>query len=82
MTKDISNLEIVKKITHLMDADESMIEFVKDRPGHDRRYAIDWQKIRDELGWKPEHDFDTCLGKTIEWYKENQGWWKRVKNSI
>src|SRR3989339_1199240 len=76
LTSDISNLEIVKKIAGLMGKTESTIEFVKDRPGHDRRYAIDWTKIQKELGWKAQHDFDTWLGQTIEWYKSHESWWK------
>ena len=56
------------------------VEFVKDRPGHDRRYAVDWSKIKNKLGWKPEHDFKDWLKKTVEWYKNNQAWWKKVKS--
>ncbi|HMS22521.1 MAG TPA: dTDP-glucose 4,6-dehydratase [Candidatus Levybacteria bacterium] len=81
MTQDISNLEIVKKIIILLGKDESMIEFVKDRPGHDRRYAIDWSKINRELGWHPAYDFETWLEKTVDWYRENREWWKRLKNA-
>ncbi|MCR4264114.1 MAG: dTDP-glucose 4,6-dehydratase [Candidatus Roizmanbacteria bacterium] len=80
LTHDINNLEVVKKIIHLMGKDESLIEFVKDRPGHDRRCAIDWSKIKNELGWEPQHDFDTWLIKTIKWYTEHEEWWKRVKS--
>ena len=57
-----------------------MIEFVKDRPGHDRRYAVDWSKIKNELNWEPQHDFDTWLAKTVDWYKEHEDWWKNVKS--
>jgi len=78
--KEINNLEVAKKILAILDEDESMIEFVKDRPGHDRRYAIDFSKIHQELGWEPMHDFDTWLVKTVEWYKENTKWWTDVKN--
>jgi dTDP-glucose 4,6-dehydratase len=80
LTDDISNLEVIKKIIKLMGKDESMIEFIKDRPGHDRRYAIDWSKIKNELGWQPQYDFDTALKITIDWYIKNQDWWKRIKN--
>lgn len=80
MTQDIPNIEIVKKIIKLMGKDESVIEFVKDRPGHDRQYAIDWAKIRKEFGWQPLHDFDTYLEKTIEWYKTHEAWWRHVKS--
>lgn len=77
LTQDISNLSVVKKILSFMGKDESWIEYVEDRPGHDRRYAIDWSKIKKELGWSPQHDFDTALKKTIEWYKNNQAWWRK-----
>lgn len=80
MTDDISNLEIIEKILKIMGKDESFVEHVKDRPGHDRRYAVDWSKIKNELGWKPLHDFDEWLGKTVQWYKENEKWWKDVKS--
>lgn len=80
LTNDISNLEVIKKILKIMGKDENVIEFVKDRPGHDRRYAIDWSKINKELGWKPEHNFDEYLEMTIKWYKENQNWWKKIKS--
>ncbi|MFI5265356.1 MAG: dTDP-glucose 4,6-dehydratase [Candidatus Levyibacteriota bacterium] len=80
LTQDVSNLEIVKKLLVLLGKGEGMIEYVKDRPGHDRRYAVDWSKINHELGWKPAYDFDTWLDKTVTWYKENRDWWKRLKN--
>jgi dTDP-glucose 4,6-dehydratase len=82
LTKDISNLEVAHMILEKMGKDASFIEFVKDRPGHDRRYAIDWSKIHRELGWKPQHDFQTYLTKTIEWYKTHQSWWQRVKSGV
>jgi dTDP-glucose 4,6-dehydratase len=78
-TQDISNLEVIKKILKIMGKDESFIEYTKDRLGHDRRYAVDWSKIQNELGWKPLHDFDEWLEKTVQWYKENENWWKDVK---
>ena len=80
MTEGISNLEVVKRILHLMDKDESYIEFVKDRPGNDRKYDIDWMKINLELGWKPLNSFDEWLKKTIDWYVENRSWWEKLKN--
>ena len=81
MSDDINNLEIAKKIAGLLGKDENVIEFVKDRPGHDRRYAVDWSKINKELGWEPKHDFDSWLSKTVDWYKENQSWWRPLKKS-
>ncbi len=78
-TEDISNLEVIHKILDLMNESEDKIEYVTDRPGHDRRYAIDWSKTKQELGWEPQHDFYSALAKTIEWYKQNQDWWKLLK---
>ncbi len=80
LTKDMNNLAVVKKIITLMGADESAVEFVKDRPGHDRRYALDWSKAKNKLGWSPLHDFDTWLARTILWYKANQKWWRDIKS--
>lgn len=80
LTEDIPNIEVAKKIIHLLGKSEDDIEFVQDRPGHDRRYAVDWSKIKNELSWEPQHDFDTWLEKTVEWYKGNESWWKRVRD--
>jgi dTDP-glucose 4,6-dehydratase len=74
------NIEITKKILELLGKGEEMIEYVKDRPGHDRRYAIDFSKIKAELGWGPKTDFNRGMKKTVEWYKNNEDWWKRIKN--
>ena len=79
VAEDISNVDVVKKILKLMGKDETSIEFVKDRLGHDRRYAIDWTKIHTELGWEPKYGFDSWLEKTVIWYQENKEWWKRIK---
>jgi len=80
LTKDIPNIEVVRKILKIMEKDESYIEYVKDRPGHDRRYAIDWSKINRELSWKPEADFDTGLKLTVDWYLKNKDWWRKIKS--
>jgi dTDP-glucose 4,6-dehydratase len=80
LTRDISNLEVIKLILAAMGKDESSIEFVNDRPGHDRRYAMDWTKIHNELGWSPARNFEEWLTKTIDWYKEHESWWKRIKS--
>jgi len=80
LTEDIPNIEVVRKILKIMGKDESYIEYVKDRPGHDRRYAIDWSKINRGLSWKPEVDFDTGLKLTVDWYLKNQDWWKKIKS--
>lgn len=79
-TKDISNSEVIKKIIELMGTDDSVIEYVKDRPGHDRRYAIDWSTIHTELGWTPKHTFEEALKETINWFTENKSWWQRIKS--
>lgn len=75
-----TNLEVVKTILKQLGKPESLIHFVKDRPGHDLRYAMDPTKIETELGWKPEYDFDTGIRKTIEWYLENKDWWQHILN--
>lgn len=80
LTQEISNLEVVKKILHIMGKNVSEIELVKDRLGHDRKYAIDWSKIKNELGWQPQADFETYLKSTVEWYKDHTDWWKHVKS--
>jgi len=79
LTYDINNLEIIRMILKLLKKDDSSIEFVKDRPGHDRRYAVDWRKIKKDLGWKPQFDFGTWLVKTVVWYQKNERWWRPLK---
>ena len=73
---ELDNLTLVKKILELMKKDESLIEFVEDRPGHDIRYSLDSSKIRRELSWKPRHSLEDSLNKTVEWYLRNEWWWK------
>jgi dTDP-glucose 4,6-dehydratase len=72
------NIEIVKLILQNLGKPESLIAYVKDRPGHDRRYAIDSGKIQRELGWQPSYTFEHGIAETIRWYVENQQWWKRI----
>ena len=73
-----TNLEVVKTILKALDKPESLIKFVTDRPGHDRRYAIDPTKLETELGWKPKYNFDTGIQQTIQWYLDNEDWWKHI----
>lgn len=73
-----SNIDIVKIILKLLGKSEDLITFVEDRKGHDMRYAIDPTKIYNDLGWGPETDFETGIKKTIEWYLNNQKWWKDI----
>lgn len=80
MTELSPNIEIAKKLLNLLGKDESYIEFVKDRPGHDRKYDVDWTKIKNELGWAPQHDFGEWLEKTVAWYKDNPEWWQNIKS--
>lgn len=80
LTKDISNIEVVKKILQLLGKSESFISYASERPGHDRRYSVNWSKIQKELGWSPRFDFDTRLKDTVKWYQENESWWKHVKS--
>jgi dTDP-glucose 4,6-dehydratase len=73
---ELDNLTLVKKVLEAMGKSEDLIEFVEDRPGHDLRYSLDSSKIRRELNWKPRHAFEESLKKTVEWYLENEWWWK------
>lgn len=75
-----TNLEVVKTILKALGKPESLITFVKDRPGHDLRYAIDPTKIETELGWKPKHNFDTGIQETIKWNLENEKWLKNIQS--
>ena len=73
------NIDIVKKIISQTSASDSLINFVKDRPGHDKRYAMKYNKAEKVLGWKPEIDWDTGLLETIQWYKMNPDWVNSTK---
>ena len=90
---DKTNLEVVQTICRILNelapiensklnipSYESLITFVKDRPGHDRRYAIDARKIANELNWQPNETFESGIRKTVQWYLDNQGWCQRVQN--
>jgi dTDP-glucose 4,6-dehydratase len=83
---EIPNIDIVqltlKKVAEMRNLDEGpmldLITYVEDRKGHDRRYAIDPAKMEQEVGWKPEMDFQEGIGKTIKWYVSNEQWWQRI----
>ena len=70
------NIEVVREILRIIGKDESLVEFVEDRPGHDIRYSLDSSRIREELGWKPKHSFEEGIKETVNWYLENDWWWK------
>jgi dTDP-glucose 4,6-dehydratase len=74
--EEITNLTIVKKILEILGKSEDMIEYVDDRPGHDKRYSIDCSKIENNLGWKPKYKFDDALKETVSWYVKNESWWE------
>lgn len=77
MTEDVSNLDLVRLILKIMGASENLISYVKDRPGHDRRYAIDWSRAQRELGYKPLKDFHEGLVYTVDWYRSRRKWWEK-----
>jgi len=72
------NIDLVRTILAKLGKPESLIRYVKDRPGHDRRYAIEATKIMTELGWRPSYRFESGIAETVEWYAQHQTWWKRV----
>lgn len=75
-----TNMEIVKTILRALDKPETLIKYVKDRPGHDRRYAIDSTKLKRELGFSPKIDFTHGMEETVKWYRDNRTWWERIKS--
>ncbi len=78
--RELTNNEITSLILEAMGADESSIEYVEDRKGHDLRYSVDWTKINRELGYEPRVKFEDGLRETIQWYRDNEAWWKPLKN--
>lgn len=72
---ELSNREVIDRLTREFGKGPESIEFVKDRPGHDRRYGLDPRKLKSELGWRAEHDFDRALRSTAKWYREHEAWW-------
>ena len=75
-----TNLEITRSILRILGKPESLMQYVADRPGHDRRYAIDFSKIEREIGWKPRYNLDEGLRRTVRWYTEQENWWRRIKS--
>lgn len=78
--QDVNNLELIRRVLKIMGKDDSSLEFVKDRPGHDRRYAINFEKAKRELGYEPKCDLDTYLKIMVEWYEQNRWWWEPIKS--
>ena len=78
--RELTNNEITSLILEAMGADESSIEYVEDRKGHDLRYSVDWTKINRELGYEPQVKFEDGLKETIQWYRDNEEWWKPLKS--
>ena len=78
--RELTNNEITRIILEAMHADEASIEYVEDRKGHDLRYSVDWAKINRELGYEPQVKFEDGLKETIQWYRDNESWWKPLKN--
>ncbi len=76
----VTNMEMTKKLLHLLSCDDSQIDYVKDRAGHDRRYALNSQKLRTELGWTPLMDFDEGLKQTVDWYKTHEEWINKCRS--
>lgn len=77
--KDVNNLELIKMIIHLMGKSEDAIKFAQDRPGHDRRYSVDFSDTEKKLGWQPSLDLAEGLKQTITWYQANEAWWRPLK---
>ncbi|WP_166241188.1 dTDP-glucose 4,6-dehydratase [Paenibacillus turpanensis] len=75
-----TNIDIVKRILAELRKPESLIKYVEDRPGHDKRYGIDANKIKSELGWQPKYDFESGIKQTVAWYLSNESWWKNIKS--
>ena len=78
--EEIPNKTIVEKILDILGKPHSMIEYVGDRPGHDKRYSINCSKIENEINWKPKYEFDSALNETVQWYLKNQSWWDPLVN--
>ncbi len=77
---ECENIEVVKRVIELVGADESLIEYVTDRPGHDRRYSLSSAKLQEELGWEAQVHFDEGLERTVQWYRDNEDWWGPIRS--
>lgn len=77
---DVPNLSIVRGILDILGKPSSLIRYVEDRPGHDRRYAMDSARLREDLGWEPAHSFEDALRETVAWYVDNRTWWKHIRS--
>jgi dTDP-glucose 4,6-dehydratase len=77
---ELTNIEMTHRLLKLCGYDDTMIDVVPNRLGHDRRYSVDWSKIKDELGYRPQVDFDGGLDDTVKWYHDNEAWWRPIKN--
>jgi dTDP-glucose 4,6-dehydratase len=77
---ELTNRELTDRLLAAFGKGEESIEYVEDRLGHDRRYSVDWSKIRDELGYTPKHDFDSGLADTIDWFRGHESWWRPLKH--
>ena len=76
---ELKNIDLTKMVLKILKKPESLIQPVKDRPGHDRRYSLDCSKIKKGLGWTPGFDFERALEETVKWYVDNQWWWEKFK---
>jgi dTDP-glucose 4,6-dehydratase len=77
---EMENLDVVRRILELTGRDESLIEHVRDRPGHDRRYSLASDKLRLRLGWEPQVRFDDGIERTVQWYRDNEAWWEPIRS--
>jgi dTDP-glucose 4,6-dehydratase len=77
---EVENIEIANAIVELTGVSPELLQHVEDRPGHDRRYSLDYSKARDELGWEPRTDFAAGLEETVAWYRDNRAWWESIKS--
>ena len=77
---ECENIEVVKRVIELVDGDESLIEYVQDRPGHDRRYSLSSEKLKAELGWEAQVHFDEGIERTVAWYRDNEEWWAPIRS--